>query len=206
MADWTAQQDAWLKALYPDTENRTIAQMMGRTYSAIKNRAVVLGLKKSPSHMAKGPGQFAKGGESWNKGKSFQAGGRSAATQFKPGARPHTWVPIGTEVVDSYGYRKRKVRDDAPTGRKYRNWKFVHILVWEEANSQELPKGHVVRFKDGDPANLSPENLVAVSRAENAVINRRLAMGDLPEGGMDVLITMAKLKMAASKRSKELTA
>ena len=206
MAEWTAQQDDWLRALYPDTENRVIARMMGRTYSAIKNRAVVLGLKKSSAHMAKKPGCFTKGGESWNKGKSFQPGGRSVETRFKPGARPHTWAPIGTEIVDSYGYRKRKVRDDEPAGRTYRNWKFVHIIVWEEASGCELPKGQIVRFKDGDPENLSPENLVAVSRAENAVINRWLAMGDLPEGGMDVLITMAKLKMAASKRSKELTA
>lgn len=204
MAEWTAQQDVWLRELYPDTSNKVIAKMLGRSYSAIKNRAVTLGLKKSGEYMATGPGCFTKESAPWNKGRNWNAGGRSVATQFKAGEKPHTWVPVGTEVVDAYGYRKRKVRDDAPKGRAYRNWKFVHIIVWEESNGCQLPKGHIVRFKDGDIQNLDPTNLVALSRAENAVINRWLKMGDLPEGGLDVLITMAKLLMAARNRKEEL--
>ena len=204
MATWSAQRDDWLRSLYPETNNRTIAKVMGCSYSAIKNRAQTLGLKKSPGYLEREkPGCFKPGQTSWNKGLSYQPGGRIAESQFKAGHAPANQQPIGTEVVDAYGYRKRKVRDDAPVGRGYKNWKFVHVIVWEEHNGP-LPAGQIVRFRDGDPANIDPANLVAVTRGENAVINRWLAMGDLPEGGMDVLITMAKLKMVARKRKEEL--
>ncbi len=203
MNPWTSQQDEWLREMYPRTSNKVIANVMARSYSAIKNRARTLGLSKSAEHMAEKPGCFKKGGTSWNKGLNFISGGRSAETHFKAGHRPNNWVPVGTEVVDSYGYRKRKVRDDAPVGRAYRNWKFVHIIVWEEHNDRALPKGQIVRFKDSNPENVDPSNLVAVTRGENAVINRWLQMGDLPEGGMDVLITMAKLLMKARERREE---
>lgn len=201
---WTPTADQWLAEMYPDTPNRTIAKVLGCSYLAIKNRATVLGLKKSPEYLEREkPGCFRPGQASWNKGVSYQPGGRIAESQFKAGHAPANQQPIGTEVVDAYGYRRRKVRDDAPVGRAYKNWKFVHVIVWEEHNGP-LPAGQIVRFRDGDPENIDPANLVAVTRGENAVINRWLAMGDLPEGGMDVLITMAKLKMVARKRKEEL--
>lgn len=201
---WTARDDQWLADMYPDTPNRTIAKVLGCSYLAIKNRATVLGLKKSPEYLEREkPGCFRPGQTSWNKGVSYQPGGRIAESQFKAGHAPANQQPVGTEVVDAYGYRKRKVRDDAPVGRTYKNWKFVHVIVWEEHNGP-LPDGQIVRFRDGNPENIDPANLVAVTRGENAVINRWLAMGDLPEGGMDVLITMAKLKMVARKRKEEL--
>jgi hypothetical protein len=201
---WTAQQDEWLTQLHPNRSNAEVAQMMGRKVLSVRNRAVKLGLKKSPEYLEREkPGCFREGHSSWNKSMAFEAGGRSSETQFKAGGRPANTQPIGTEVIDSYGYRKRKVRDDAPQGRADKNWRFVHVLVWEEHNGP-LPKGHIVRFRDLDGSNIATGNLVAVSRAEHAVINRWMAMGELPEGGLDVLITMAQIKIAASRRSKEL--
>lgn len=202
--EWAVADDAKLREMYPNTSNRTISDVLGRSYSAIKNRSIVLGLKKCPTYLAdEAPGCFRKGQEAWNKGINFNSGGRSVETQFKAGKMPANCQPVGTEIEDTYGYRKRKVRDDAPTGRTYQNWKFVHVIVWEQHNGP-LPKGHLVRFRDGDIENVDPANLVALSRGENVVINRWMAMGDLPEGGMDVLIAMAKLRIAARKRQEEL--
>lgn len=201
---WTAAEDAWLRDMYPTVQNRKIATVIGRSYSSIKNRSIVMGLQKAPEYIKEeSPGCFRKGHEPWNKGTNFTSGGRSAETRFKPGTMPPNHQPIGTEVVDTYGYRKRKVRDDAPKGRTYQNWKFVHVIVWEERNGP-LPKGHLVRFRDADIENVDPGNLVAITRGENAVINRWMAMGNLPEGGIDVLITLAKLAMTARKRKEEL--
>lgn len=200
---WTVQQDEWLRDLYPDNSNRVIALMLERSSSAIQNRAIIKGMRKSAEYMDTKPGSFDKGLTPWNKGISWDSGGRSAETRFKSGQTPTNWKPVGTEVIDTYGYRRRKIKDDAPKGRSYRNWRFVHILVWEKHHGRELPKGHIVRFKDGDIDNLDPDNLVAVTRAENAVINRWIAMGPLPEGGMYVVITMARVMMAARKRKEE---
>ena len=203
---WTPRQDAWLQELYAETPNWQIAHMMGRKYLSIRNRAIRLGLKKAADYLEREkPGCFRHGQSPWNKGIPFESGGRSPLTRFKAGGVPLNTQPIGTEVVDSYGYRKRKVRDDKPGGKAYRNWRFVHVIVWEQHNGP-LPKGHIVRFRDSDNTNASPSNLVALTRGENAVINRWMAMGELPEGGMDVLITLAKLKIAQRKRAEELSA
>lgn len=201
---WTPQQDDWLRELYPETNNQLIAKMMGRKYASIKNRATALGLKKSPEYLEREkPGCFKPGQKSWNKGLSYQPGGRIKDSQYRKGSKPHNTIPVGTEVVDSYGYRKRKVRDDAPVGKAYQNWRFVHVLVWEKHNGP-LPRGHVVRFRDGDQANTDPGNLVAVSRAENAVINKLYQAHDLPAEGFDVMLNLARLKILEKQRKREI--
>lgn len=202
---WSAREDAWLMELYPNTSNRVIAKMLGRKYLAIKNRALKLGLKKSPEYMAGQPGCFRKGEPTWNKGLSYQPGGRIKESQFRAGNKPHNTVPVGAEVVDSYGYRKRKVRDDAPKGKAYQNWKFVHVIAWEKRHGP-LPDGYIVRFRDGDKENIDPDNLVAVSRAEHGVMNKMFQTHDLPPAGFDVMLNLARLKIIENKRKKEIAA
>lgn len=76
-------------------------------------------------------------------------------TQFKKGQRTgaaaRNWVPLGTEVVDSYGYRRRKTRDGMVPS--IYNWEFCHKLLWVKHHGS-IPKGHVVAFKDGNKANI----------------------------------------------------
>lgn len=207
MAKWTAQRDEWLRSMYPDTNNRTIAQVMGCSYSAIKNRAQTLGLKKSPEYLEREkPGCFKPGQVSWNKGLSYQPGGRIAESQFKPGQRPQTWLPIGSESEDKDGYLKRKVRDDAPANMSRKNWKYVHVLKWEEYHGRLVPPKHVVRMKDGGKRNFSRENLVLVTMGENAILNKFFAMANPPEGGFEVLLNLARIKLAVGRRKREQTA
>lgn len=203
MVTWTAQKDDWLRSLYPDTPNRTIAKMLCCSYLAVKNRATTLGLKKDPGYMASKPGCFRPGQTSWNKGLSYQPGGRIAENQFKPGHKPQTWVPVGTEAVDKDGYLKLKVSDDRTVPSRY-NWKFVHVMKWEEYHGQPVPPKHVVRLKDGNKRNFARENLALVSMAENAILNKFFAMKNPPEGGFDVLLNLARIKLATTKRKREM--
>ena len=203
MVTWTAQTDDWLRSLYPDTPNRTIAKMLCCSYLAVKNRATTLGLKKDPGYMASKPGCFRPGQTSWNKGLSYQPGGRIAENQFKPGHKPQTWVPVGTEAVDKDGYLKLKVSDDRTVPSRY-NWKFVHVMKWEEYHGQPVPPKHVVRLKDGNKRNFARENLALVSMAENAILNKFFAMKNPPEGGFDVLLNLARIKLATTKRKREI--
>ena len=46
-------------------------------------------------------------------------------------------------------------------------WKFVHIIVWEAAHGP-VPPGHIVRFVDGNTTNITPGNLVCITRSENS--------------------------------------
>lgn len=173
---WTAEEVERLRREYPDTRAEDLARSLGRQVRSVYHKARTLGLKKSPAFLASsqsgrwGPGenpsettQFKKGITPWNKGTRFDAGGRSVETRFLPGHRSHNWLPVGTEVVDCYGYRKRKIRDDAPVGRAYRNWKFVHVLLWEE-HYGPVPKGMTVVFRNKDRSDIRIENLDLIGR------------------------------------------
>ena len=150
---WSRADLAKLKRLYPDTPTSKIATSLRRGDS--------IGISF----------RFKKGHAPFNKGrKGWQAGGRSAETRFQKGHRPQTWAPIGTEVVDPDGYRKRKVRDDAPLGFSRRNWKFLHVLLWEEAYGP-VPRGYAVIFINGTRADVRLDNLALVSRAELMRLN-----------------------------------
>ena len=79
----------------------------------------------------------------------------------------------------------------------------MHIIKWEEYHGRPVPKKHVVRFRDGDKRNFSRENLVLVTMGENAILNKFFAMKHPPEGGFDVLLNLARIKLAVGKRKKE---
>lgn len=164
--NWTPADDKRLTELYQDHKLADIAEKMGRSISSVANRRVKLGLQRTPEQQARiGNGRFRPGQRPWNAGlKGWNAGGRSRETQFKPGVKPsNTWRPIGAERTSKDGILYRKVAD---TGIKRDDWKAVHVLVWEEHNGP-LPDGHIVIFKDGNSENFEPENLMALTRAEN---------------------------------------
>ena len=203
---WTQQADLLLRQIYPGRSNAEIARMMGRSYSAIKNRAATLSLKKNPEYLEREkPGCFRPGQKSWNKGLSYRPGGRVAESQFKPGLVPHNWLPVGAEVEDKDGYLKRKITDDPSLTSRF-NWKYVHLIKWEEYHGRPVPPKHMVRFRDGDSRNFSRENLALLTMGENAILNKFFAMKNPPEGGFDVLLNLARIKIATSKRKKGMAA
>lgn len=173
---WEQYEDDYLRRLYPHFLTRTIAEGLERTERQVYARAKQLGLRKHPAYMdtpeagrldgQRGSGtRFPKGNVPFNKGRK---GIRMAPeTEFKPGHRPQTWVPVGTEVVDREGYRKRKVRDDAPRGQSRFNWRFVHNLKWEKHRGP-IPKGHVIVFRNGDRSDIRIANLECIHRADLA--------------------------------------
>lgn len=201
--EWAGRDDHWLAEMYPDTPNRTIAKILGCSYSAVKNRAVTLGLKKSERYMAEAkPGCFKKGQPTWNKGLSYQPGGRVRESQFKRGHKPVNHMPVGSQRVTKDGILQRKVSD---TGYPPRDWRSEHVCRWEEYHGRPVPKGHIVRFRDGDRENFDEDNLVLVSRGENAILNKFYSMPGAPAESFDVLHNLAKIKLAANKRKRELT-
>lgn len=185
-ARWTPEDDAVLRTRYADTPAVELAIQLDRTRIAIYARARLLGLEKPEayrevvnrkmgSRAAADPrsqgNRFPRGHRPWNKGmKGLQAGGRSRETQFKPGQRPQTWVPVGTERLDPDGYLKRKIRDDAPPGMSRRNWKYVHVLLWEQHHGP-VPKGHNVVFRNGDKTDIRIDNLELLTRRANMLRN-----------------------------------
>lgn len=170
---WTAQQTATLRQLYPDLPSAEIAAQLGIATKQVYYKAHKMGLKKSAEFYATRDAgrlngvrgqqtRFKPGQSPWNKGKKFDAGGRSKETRFTKGQRSHTWLPIGTERVSAEGYLERKLTD---TGCTRRDYVPVHRIVWRDAG-RDIPPGHALVFKDGNKRNFDLDNLELVTRQE----------------------------------------
>jgi hypothetical protein len=186
---WTPEDVAILRELYPMRLASVVAARLGRKVESIYAKAEKLGLKKAPEFYAgefstrltgrAGSGmRFVPGSQPWNKGKSYQAGGRSAETRFKPGHRGgralEKYKPIGSERISADGYLQRKVNDDLPLQQR---WKSVHVIVWE-ATHGPVPKGHLLVFRNRDRADIRLDNLELITLQENM---RRNTVHNLPK-------------------------
>lgn len=191
---WTAEEDAIMRAHYPHKPTPEVAAMLpGRSTHQVYGRAWILGLGKTAEYLASDAAcriqrgrtnpamvatQFPKGHKPWNVGKrGWQAGGRSAETQFKKGelsGRAAALLkPVGA-LRTSYGNLERKVTDGGPYPAA--RWKPVHRLVWEAANGP-VPAGHIVVFKPGRRTVVEDEitldRLECITRRENMERNSR---------------------------------
>lgn len=185
---WTAADDDALRACFADLSSIVVASRLGRTISAVRGRAAKLGLHKSAAYNASpsacrlrhedAPGlayRYPKGNVPVNKGlrRPGYSPGRMRETQFKKGqlagAAHAKWRPIGTEVVDDGGYRKRKIADDRSGASRF-NWKSVHVLLWEEAHGP-LPPNHILAFRNGNKHDIRLDNLECITRAEGMARN-----------------------------------
>ena len=176
---WTKAEIAEVRRRYRDEGPSAIARNLGRAVSSVYQQANRLGLKADPElnrarareglAIAGRRFRFQKGIVPWNKGKKIgPARGRASLTTFKKGNRPHTWKPIGTVTVRKDGYQWVKVRDGH--GYNPHNFREAHVLLWEKHRGP-VPKGKVLRFKDGNPRNLKLGNLHLISRRRNMQLN-----------------------------------
>ena len=190
----TEYEIATIKQLYADIPAAQIAWLLKRTVSMVYANARRLGLAKSAAFLA-GPtsgrirpgehragcevGQFKPGQASWSLGTKGLVGTQPGcrATQFKKGGKPANWQPVGSYRINSYGVLDQKI-NDLPGASNLR-WKPVTRLVWEAANGP-IPKGMCVCFKPGrrstDPASITPDALVLLTRREKALVEGICAM------------------------------
>ncbi len=151
-------------------------------------------------------GWYQRGHEPGTKGKkqeeymSPEAIERTKATRFKKGDRPANELPVGSVVVNSDGYKLRKRQAE---GTLWERWEFLHRAVWEEHNGP-IPEGMVVSFKDSNKLNCDIDNLMLISKAENAALTGLKYRFEDPDLTMAAL-ALIKLKTAAKekKRSKK---
>ena len=189
---WSAEHIAAMKKRYANEKTADLAKELGHPIRSTYGMASELGLKKSAEFYDAGRStRFVKGMSPWNKGlKGASPGGRSIDTRFNIGCQAATWLPLGTERRRK-GYLMRKIAD---TGQKGVDWKPVHVLTWEEEKGP-VPQGHCVLFLDGDRHNIALDNLVLVSRAEIARLNKQ-GYSDLPPGVKKSAIALVRLEQA----------
>lgn len=163
---WTKEEEKILSDLYPELGNKELSMILNRTVKSIQFKAIRLGLRKSEIFIKLKRNTFQKGHVPHNKGKPFPSKGRAKETQFKKGCLPHNWKPVGTERITKDGYIERKVSDT----RTKKDWVPVHNIVWIRAHG-EIPKGHIVIFKNKNKMDFRLDNLELISRKENMIRN-----------------------------------
>lgn len=215
---WTDAEVQLLRKLYPDEPAIEVAAILNMSVYTVYNKASNLRLRKSPAFYASDKSariqhahqnsnmiasRFKPGQLSWNKGMKGLYTPGSERGWFKPGQRPHTWLPVGSVRLTADGYLERKV-NDLPGNNSVR-WKSVNSLVWQAAHGP-VPKGHIVVFKPGRrSAELSLITLDAVeciTRAEHC--RRNHPRSKSPELGKLVQLRGA-ITRQINKRSRENT-
>lgn len=192
---WSAADDAKLRRLYPDMSTAKLARQLRRSVAAVYTRALwVMGLSKSAAYLASPDAcrlrrgdhvgaafRFQKGHAPANKGlrRPGWSPGRMRETQFKKGhgrsgVAVKLYKPIGTERMSKDGYLERKINDDMPLQAR---WRAVHIVEWEAVNGR-LPAGHALSFKNGDKADIRPDNLELITRG---ALMKRNSVHNMPK-------------------------
>ena len=174
---WSCADVLRLRRLYADKSNPELAVIFGRSDSAIQQKASKLGLSKSPEVVARY--RLKPGNVTWNKRLRNSTGLHPKCREHwfrkgqQCGAAHRNWRPLGSELIDKDGTVLRKVSD---TGQRRKDWRPVHVLVWESAHGP-VPHGHIVVFRIGtktsDVAKITLDRLELVTRAENMRRNSR---------------------------------
>lgn len=170
---WTKSEEDFLREWYSRTDVfvSDIAARLGRSLTLVYQKARKLGLlrpkevaslagKIGSRHEAARAHQFTSGHTPANKGKKMspELYAKCAPTMFKKGNIPGNHREVGSERVNKDGYVEIKVAEP-------NKWKAKHRVIWEAANGP-VKKGYNVQFKDGNPKNITLENLYLISRAQ----------------------------------------
>lgn len=112
-----------------------------------------------------------------------------------------TMRPVGSEYVGKDGYIMVKVAPWPSKPGSKDNWKLKHKHVWEQTNGREVPRGHVVTFKDRDTRNFDPANLACIPRGVmqrmNDMASRDHALVWRDAETFDAVRAMAEVSIAA---------
>lgn len=166
-----------LTDLYPNTPCKVIAEKIGCSIHAVHNLAYRLKIKKNSAYLHEmntnlgkhlsqlgNKTRFSKGHTPANKGMkqeeymSVEKIQRTQRTRFQRGHVPGNHKHIGYERIDKNGYLLIKTEEP-------NIFKLKHRLIWEQQYGP-IPKGCNIQFKDGNPRNLSIDNLYLISKSQ----------------------------------------
>ncbi|CAB4127090.1 HNH nuclease [uncultured Caudovirales phage] len=202
---WTMDDDAIMRAEYPNISTKKLAEKLGVSIRSCYSRATVLGLVKTSVYLStpesgrlsKGDviGSktfFKKGNKPFNKGlkiedfMSKESIEKTKSTRFKKGQAPHNTKEDGVIVSrkDKCGKTYLYIRESLGV------WKLYQRHIWEQ-HHEKLKNNEVVRFRDGNTLNCEISNLIMVPKSENMKLN---TIHQYPEDLKQVIKLTNKLK------------
>lgn len=142
-----------------------IAEHLHRNASSVYQKGwAIFGTGKKPVIREKKHNNgFQKGHTPWNKGKKAK---EKPKTAFKKGNVPWHTKPIGHIAFRSSG----KSHPYYYIKTAAHKWELLHHVIWKKHHG-EIPKGHILRFKDGNQKNTDISNIECVSKAKHMKMN-----------------------------------
>lgn len=166
MKPWTIREENFLRDTYETMTAAEIAKAIGRTKSSVKNHARNIGLKLPDDERNRraANSRFPKGHSPFNKGKRGLM--KPNVCSFKKGHKPKNTKHDGAISI-------RQKKGDPPykfIRLAESKWVLLHRHLWEQANGP-IPKGHVLRFINGNTMDCELSNLMLVPMSENMRLN-----------------------------------
>ena len=178
-----------------------LAEMMRRRFGCKFTEKIVAGYCKRYGLCNGRDTRFPRGIVPANKGQKMPDWVRRKCEKgfFKPGRIPENTLPIGSLVKSTDGYWWRKIKE---ASRTRGGWVQEHRRIYE-ATYGPISAGMMISFKDNNPDNLAPENLILVSRGEHACVNARGLRRIWSPETAETCVGIARLKIAIRQRKKK---
>lgn len=197
--EYTQEQEQFVRENYPHMSRSELTAAFNERFGKSKTSSQVICFAKRCGIRSGRSGCFQPGSKPWNTGTKGLVPPNSG--QFKPGNIPANLREMGAELIDRDGYVQIKIAETNPyTGAKTR-FKLKQDAVWEAVHGP-IPKGHKVRFLDGDKLNCALENLELVTNAEHLHMNR-VGYSEVPSELKPIAKTLIKLEVKTFARKKE---
>lgn len=162
---WTEEEKEYLKKIVKGKHHEEITELMSKKFKVNFTISQISAAIKRYNLNTGLTGQFQKGEIPHNKGQKGIYAKGCEKTWFKKGNRPKNYKPVGSERLTKDGYVMVKIADP-------NKWRLKSIIVWEKAHEKKVPKNHVIVFADGNTQNFELDNLLLVTRAELALLNK----------------------------------
>jgi hypothetical protein len=135
---FTEAQAVFIRQNMKKTGNVELTQLFNSCFKLNLKLSQIKAFKKNHRLNSGLDGRFRPGNVPFNKG--IKGLGGWEPTEFKKGYKPHNYLPVGSERINTDGYIETKIADP-------NKWKGNHILVWVGHNGN-LPSGYCVIFGD----------------------------------------------------------
>ncbi len=207
----TPEMDDFIKANYLTVPMKRMAVIFGKTTCLpVRTRMRQLGLvvpadilaERKKSNCFK-PGTIPPNkGKKWSEYLPIETQERCRKTTFKKGSVPPNKQKVGSISIRTYGVhegqREYKIKM-IKTGEGGHDWLPLHVYNWINAGN-EIRKGYVISFKDGDSLNPVIENLELISMKENMLRN---SIQNYPEDLKEIMLIKGRIKRQITKFSKQ---
>ncbi|MEG9360937.1 HNH endonuclease signature motif containing protein [Vibrio cholerae] len=186
---FTKEQADFIKKGYKRWVKQEVTKQLNEKFGTQFTVAQITAFIKNNRIQSGRTGHFEKGIKPHNAGTKGLM--KPNKTSFKKGNTPKNHRPVGSERVNVDGYVEIKVAEP-------NSWQLKQRVIYEREIGP-IPEDCYVRFLDGNRQNFEPSNLIPVSNAENAFLNKRYRLNEQPIELRETLVIMAKLDVKEKK-------